>query len=111
MYRIYQEDETSIRRWLHWGPPARFSAALAIWIVHFGDIINRGYYFIFRHEYDLHRANDWVPIWTLFLGSFILIVGMMYQIQVFSRPLGVWIWVWTGLFALMAAYALTQIPF
>lgn len=111
MHRIYQEDETSIKRWLRWGPPTRFSAALAIWIFHLGDIINRGYYFVFRHEYDLHKTNDWVPIWTLFFGSFLLIVGMMYKIQVFSRPLGIWLWVWTALLSLMIAYALTQIPF
>lgn len=111
MYRIWSESETKLANWLSRGPPARFQAALSIFIYHLGDLFVRGNLYIWRHERLIGRNTEWISRWPLVLGGFIIICGIIYQLRVFSRPVGVFIWIWAALICIFLGWLSLKIPF
>lgn len=111
MWRIWNEPETSLRRWLTLGPPARFQAAAAIFMFHVGDCIIRANVWFWRHEVNMRHPTTWLQQWPIVVGGIIVMCGMIFKIRVFSRPVGWAIWIWTAVLALLGAYLLTLIPY
>lgn len=111
MSKIFLRPEVSVKLWWKLGVPPNVQAAFAIFVYTIGDAINRSYFWFRRHEYHVTHDIGWLPTWPVAIGGFLVVIGIIYKIRVFTSPMGPLFWFGATLFACVLGAAATYLPY